>query len=380
MTRLGQARARSPGFFFVLERPATEVSASFPCPVSDLMDDMKNLRDFTHEELLAEVASLGERPYRAEQIFRWVFFRRAASIDQMTDISKAFREALKGLYEIKSNLVLDVRRSADGTRKYLSELEDSSRIESVLIAEGERLTLCVSSQAGCALGCRFCMTGMAGFTRNLTLAELTGQVFSAFELLEDGERITNVVLMGMGEPLANYDNVLRFTQVLTSNLGFNFSPNKVTLSTAGLVPAIKRFGAEGGVNLAVSLNATTDEVRDSIMPVNRKYPIAELIGALRHYPLKTRKYITIEYVLIAGVNDSDEDAKRLVRLLRGIPCKVNLIPFNPFPGSAFSSPAPERVERFHYILRQSGYTVIVRLSKGSEIQAACGQLRGAYEG
>ena len=341
---------------------------------------MKNLRDFSYEELLAYINGLGERPYRAEQIFRWVFQRRAASIDQMTDISKAFRERLKEEYAIAGNRVLDVRRSSDGTRKFLSELEDSSRIESVLIAEGDRLTLCVSSQAGCAMGCKFCMTGMGGFTRNLTLAELAGQVFSAFELLEGEERVTNIVLMGMGEPLANYDNVLKFTNVLTSNMGFNFSRNKVTLSTAGLVPAIRRFGQEGDVNLAVSLNATTDEVRDRIMPVNRKYPIEELMAELRRYPLKSRKYITIEYVLIGGLNDSDEDARRLARLLRAIPCKVNLIPFNEFAGSPFKGPAPERVERFHYIMKQSGYTVIVRLSKGGEIQAACGQLRGAYEG
>lgn len=340
---------------------------------------MKNLRDFTHEDLLAVIDAMGERPYRAEQIFKWVFHRRATSIDQMTDISKAFRERLKEEYAIEGGKILEVRRSADGTRKFLTELEDSSRIESVLIAEGERLTLCVSTQAGCAMGCRFCMTGTAGFTRNLTLAELSGQVFSAFDLLEGEERITNIVLMGMGEPLANYDNVLKFTKVLTSNMGFNFSHNRVTLSTAGLVPAIRRFGAEGGVNLAVSLNATTDEVRDRIMPVNRKYPIAELMAELRRYPLQSRKYITIEYVLISGVNDADEDARRLAGLLKGVACKVNLIPFNAFPGSSFKSPAPERVERFHYIMKRSGYTVIVRASKGAEIQAACGQLRGACE-
>lgn len=341
---------------------------------------MKNLRNYTHEDLLAVIDAMGERPYRAEQIFKWVFHRRATSINQMTDISKVFRERLKEEYAIEGNRVLEVRRSVDGTRKFLAELEDSSRIESVLIAEGDRLTLCVSSQAGCAMGCKFCMTGMTGFTRNLTIAELAGQVFSAFDLLEGEERITNIVLMGMGEPLANYDNVLKFTKILTSNMGFNFSHNRVTLSTAGLVPAIKRFGAQGGVNLAVSINATTDEVRDRIMPINRKYPIGELMAELRRYPLQSRKYITIEYVLISGVNDTDEDARRLASLLKGVPCKVNLIPFNAFPGSSFKAPAPERVEKFHYIIKRSGYTVIVRASKGAEIQAACGQLRGACEG
>ncbi len=312
---------------------------------------------------------------------RWVFARRASVFDSMTDISKAFRERLASDYCIKGNTLIDVRRSEDGTRKFLSELEDSARIESVLIPETDRLTLCVSSQAGCALGCRFCMTGMTGFVRNLTLAELAGQVFSAYEILDEGESITNIVLMGMGEPLANYDNVVRFLSVLTGNLGFNFSHNKVTLSTAGLVPAIVKLGQEETyVNLAVSLNATTDEVRDRLMPINRKYPIKELIASLRTYPLKSRKYITIEYVMIAGVNDSDEDARRLVRLLRGIPCKVNLIPFNPFPGSEFKRPSEESVNAFHSFVKRSGYTVIVRSSKGAEIQAACGQLRGAYPG
>ena len=342
---------------------------------------MKNLRDFTYEELLSEVATLGEKPYRAEQIMRWVFSRRVADINAMTDISKAFRERLAVDYCVKGNTLLDVSRSEDGTRKFLSELEDSARIESVLIPETDRLTLCVSSQAGCALGCRFCMTGMTGFVRNLTLAELAGQVFSAYEILDEGEAITNIVLMGIGEPLANYDNVVRFIGVLTGNLGFNFSHNKVTLSTAGLVPAIVRLGQEEtSVNLAVSLNATTDETRDRLMPINRKYPIKELIAALRTYPLKSRKYITIEYVLIAGVNDSDEDARRLARLLRGIPCKVNLIPFNPFPGSEFKRPSEESVNAFHSIVKRSGYMVIVRSSKGAEIQAACGQLKGAYPG
>src|SRR3989304_1739656 len=263
---------------------------------------MKNLRGFTPEELLSEVATLGEKPYRAEQIMRWVFSRRVADINAMTDISKAFRERLAGDYCVK----------------------------------------------GSALGCRFCMTGMSGFVRNLTLAELAGQVFSAYEILDEGEAITNIVLMGMGEPLANYDNVVRFIGVLTGNLGFHFSHNKVPLSTAGLVPAIVRLGQEEtSVNLAVSLNATTDETRDRLMPINRKYPIKELIAALRTYPLKSRKYITIEDVLVAGVNDSDEDARRLARLLRGIPCKVNLIPFNPFPGSEFNRPSEDSVNACH---------------------------------
>ncbi len=340
---------------------------------------MKNLRDFTYEELLEEVRELGEKPYRAEQIYGWVYRKCAASIDSMTDVSKALRERLKESYAIEGPNVLEVKTSFDGTKKFLSELSDGSRIESVLIPEGDRLTLCVSSQAGCALGCRFCMTGLSGFTRNLSLDELNGQVFAAKGLLSEGEAITNIVLMGMGEPLNNYDNVLRFVSILTDGKGFGFSHNKVTVSTAGLVPGIRRLGAEANINLAVSLNATTDEVRDRIMPINKKYPLDELLDALRGYPHNGKKHVTIEYVMLANVNDSVEDARRLARLLRGIPCKINLIPFNPFPGSRYQAPDNQRVSTFSKVLQDSGYFAIVRASKGADIQAACGQLKGRYE-
>lgn len=339
---------------------------------------MKNLRDFTYEEMLEEVRELGEKPYRAEQIYGWVYRKGAVDIDSMTDISKALRERLREEYFVGGLKVLEVKRSVDGTKKFLSELSDGSRIESVLIPEGDRLTLCVSSQAGCALGCRFCMTGMTGFTRNLILSELNGQVFAARELLEEGEAITNVVLMGMGEPLNNYENVLRFISILTDGKGFGFSHNKVTLSTAGLVPGIRRLANDADINLAVSLNATTDEVRDRIMPINRKYPLEELLDALKDYPHHGKKHITIEYVMLANVNDSIEDARRLVKLLRGIPCKINLIPFNPFPGARFQPPENHRVSTFSKILQDAGYFTIVRSSKGSDIQAACGQLKGRY--
>ncbi|MBI5492966.1 MAG: 23S rRNA (adenine(2503)-C(2))-methyltransferase RlmN [Deltaproteobacteria bacterium] len=340
---------------------------------------MKNLRDFTYPELLLEVEALGERPYRAAQIYGWVFHRDAASIDSMTDISMALRERLKPEYRICGIDVLDVKRSEDGTRKFLSGLDDGARIESVLIPDEGRLTLCVSSQAGCALGCLFCMTGAAGFTRDLSLSELSGQVFAARGLLDEGERITNIVLMGMGEPLNNYDNVIRFLSVLTDGKGMGFSHNRVTVSTAGVVPAIKRFGFDANVNLAVSLNATTDEVRSRIMPINKKYPIAGLISALKGYPLKNKKYITIEYELIKGLNDTVDDARRLIRLLRGVVCKINLIPFNPFPGAAFERPDARSVDAFHGIVYDAGYTVIVRAGKGADIEAACGQLRARSE-
>ena len=339
---------------------------------------MKNLRDFTYEELLEEVRGLEEKPYRAEQIYGWVYRKGATSIDSMTDVSKVLRERLKEVYSIEGINVLEVRTSLDGTRKFLSGLSDGSRIESVLIPEGDRLTLCVSSQAGCALGCRFCMTGMSGFTRNLTLSELNGQVFAAKGLLEEGEAITNIVLMGMGEPLNNLDNVLRFASILTDGKGFGFSHNRVTLSTAGVVPGIRRLAEEANINLAVSLNATTDEVRDRIMPVNRKYPLEVLLEALRGYPHPGKKHITIEYVMLADINDSIDDAKRLARMLRGIPCKINLIPFNPFPGSRYRAPENQRVSAFSKLLQDSGYVAIVRASKGADILAACGQLKGRY--
>lgn len=338
---------------------------------------MKNLRDFTYYELLTEVGRLGEKHYRAEQLYSWVFHKGVLEIDEMTDVSKKFRETLKEEFYIKGIEVLDVKTAPDGTRKFLSALEDSSKIESVIIPEEDRLTLCVSTQAGCALGCRFCMTGAGGFTRNLSLSELAGQVFAARGLLNEGEALTNIVLMGMGEPLNNYDNVVRFIGVLTDGKGLAFSHNKVTLSTAGIVPNIKRLGQDApNINLAVSLNATTDEVRTALMPVNKKYPLEELLDALRKYPLGQRRAITIEYVLIKNVNDSFDDARRLVKMMRGIRCKINLIPFNPFPGSKFERPEEQRVLAFHKQIMDAGLFVIVRSSKGAEIQAACGQLRG----
>lgn len=340
---------------------------------------MKNLRDYTYSELLELVKGLGEKPYRAEQLFGWLYKKNAPDIDSMTDISKAFRERLKGEFAINALKVVEVKESIDGTRKFLSELEDGSRIESVIIPETGRITLCVSSQAGCALNCRFCMTGTMGLTRNLTLSELTGQVSTALGLLKEGEQLTNIVLMGMGEPLNNYENVLKFIEILIDGKGYGFSHNKVTLSTAGVIPMIKRLASDTNINLAVSLNATTDEVRTRLMPINKKYPLDELIDTLRHYPLRGRKSITIEYVLIKNVNDTPYDAKRLIKLLKGINCKINLIPFNPFPGSALQRPDKEAIDLFFKLLWESDYTVIIRESKGQDIDAACGQLKGWYD-
>lgn len=338
---------------------------------------MKNLRDYTYADLQQVIAEMGEKPYRAAQVYAWVFQRGAVDIDSMTDISKEFRERLKKDYCVAGAKVADVRTSGDGTRKFLTLLEDGNKVESVLIPGTDgKMTLCVSTQAGCALGCRFCLTGANDFKRNLTLSELAWQVFSGRGILNEGEKITNVVLMGMGEPLANYDNVIKFLNVLVDGKGFGFSHNKVTVSTSGLAPAIRRLAAESKANLAVSLNATTDEVRERIMPINRKYPMEELLSAVKDYCRIVKKTVTIEYVLLKNVNDTNEDARRLVKLLKGVPCKVNLIPFNEFPGCAFQRPDEHRVIVFHKILLDEGYTVLVRASKGGDILAACGQLSG----
>jgi 23S rRNA (adenine2503-C2)-methyltransferase len=342
-----------------------------------LKEKTRNLKDLTIDELLELVKGLGEKPYRAGQIYGWLFKKGAKTIDEMSDISKGLMEALKkGSFDIGIPVLACTKRSADGTIKLLLELPDGQRVESVLITEGKRLTLCVSTQAGCALGCSFCITGAGGPGRNLRLSEMAGQVQVASGLVKRGGRITNVVLMGMGEPLLNYDEVVKFIKVLTDQKAFAFAPGKVTLSTAGVVPGIKRLGRDTTINLAVSLNAAADSLRSRIMPINKKYPIGELLAALRSYPLTRGRTITIEYVLIKGLNDAPEDARRLARLLRGIPVKINLIPFNPFPGTTFERPDSESVSAFHKILLDARYTVMVRASKGSDILAACGQLRG----
>ncbi|MBI5560874.1 MAG: 23S rRNA (adenine(2503)-C(2))-methyltransferase RlmN [Deltaproteobacteria bacterium] len=346
----------------------------------------KNLKDLTSEGLVTLVKRLGQSPYRAGQLYRWLFKKGALSIGALTDVSKEFRDILEaGGYYIGCPRLVERRASIDGTVKLLFSLEDGEKIESVLIPGEKRLTLCVSTQTGCALGCRFCVTGRLGPGRNLTLSELAGQVHGADTVVREGfirgrERITNVVLMGMGEPLLNYDGVLKFIGVLTDPKGMNFSSRKVTVSTAGIPPGIERLGKEAKVNLAVSLNATTDSQRRLLMPVNKKYPLKELIASLRRYPLEHGRYITIEYVLIKDVNDSIEDAWRLAALLSGIPCKINLIPFNPLPGSRFERPEVEKVETFKRVLAGARYNVLIRISRGSDIEAACGQLRAGALG
>jgi 23S rRNA (adenine2503-C2)-methyltransferase len=337
-----------------------------------------NIKFLSREELKERLADMGLQSYRADQVLQWIYRHHANAFEEMTNIARADRELLASVFAITSLTLLRTETSADGTRKFLFGLEDGHAIESVLIPDEGRQTLCISSQVGCGQACRFCLTGKGGFTRNLKSSEIADQVLEVSRILraEGGASITNIVLMGMGEPLANFDEVVKALGLITSDKGLGFSPRRVTVSTDGLVPEIGKLGTSGlKVNLAVSLNATTDEVREKLMPVNRRWPIAELLAACRRYPLEPRRRITFEYVLLRDVNDSEADALRLAKLLRGIRCKVNLIPFNPFPGSEFRRPDDGAVRRFQKVLLERHYTAPVRESRGRDISAACGQLR-----
>jgi 23S rRNA (adenine2503-C2)-methyltransferase len=336
----------------------------------DTRIDLKNL---TLEELTVFLAGMGKERFRASQLMRWMYSRLVNDFDAMSDLSKALRAELHQRARISCLGSEVTEDSRDGTRKYLFRLEDGQTIETVRIPmEDNRVTLCISTQVGCALGCVFCHTGSFGLVRNLTPGEIVNQVCAA---LADGP-ISNIVLMGMGEPLHNLDNVVKALQILYLPEGLDFSPRKVTLSTAGLVPEMLELGQRIRVNLAVSLNATTDEVRNQLMPVNRRYPLAQLMEVCRNYPLQPRQRITFEYILIRGVNDSDQDARRLVKLLHGIKAKVNLIPFNEHSASPFKAPTGDRVTRFQGYLLDRGMVAIRRASKGQDISAACGQLKG----
>jgi 23S rRNA (adenine2503-C2)-methyltransferase len=326
--------------------------------------------------LTAFLGGLGKERFRAGQIMRWIYGRGATSFADMTDLAKSLRAELEERAVISTLVPEAVEESRDGTRKYLFRLTDGETIEAVRIPmEGERATLCISTQVGCAMGCTFCLTGTFGLVRNLDAAEIVNQVCAAMAEAP----VNNVVLMGMGEPLHNLDNVVQALRILYMPEGFNFSPRKITLSTAGLVPEMLELGARVRVNLAVSLNATTDEVRDRLMPINRRYPLRELLAACRAFPLQPRQRITFEYILIRDVNDSEQDARRLVKLLHGIRAKVNLIPYNEHPGCAFRAPSAERLEAFQTFLLSRDVVAIRRASKGQDISAACGQLKGKLE-
>jgi 23S rRNA (adenine2503-C2)-methyltransferase len=334
------------------------------------------VKDFTLPQLEGWVESIGERRFRARQLFRSVYVRRIRSYDECTDLSRMFRVQLEHGTHLDALRLVERQESADGTRKYLFELSDGHRIESVWIPDPPRFTLCISSQVGCALGCRLCLTGTMGLKRNLSPAEIVDQVCQVQSDPAGHARITNLVLMGMGEPLANYDAVLQAIRIMNDPNGLAFSHRRITLSTAGLVPKLVQLGKDSPVNLAVSLHTADDALRSEIMPVNRTYPLEQLIQACRAYPLAPRKRITFEIVLLRDVNDSPAQARNLVRLLHGVRAKVNLIPFNPYEGACYARPSDERVLEFQDVLQKAQVTAMIRQSRGADISAACGQLAG----
>ncbi len=320
------------------------------------------------------VDSLGERPFRARQLFRHLYARNVSSWDECTDLSRAFRNQLEHGSILNALELRRVDEAPDGTRKYLFQLSDGNHIESVLIPDEPRSTLCLSSQVGCALGCKFCLTGSLGFKRNLDTAEIVDQVCQVQRDAAARLNVNSLVFMGMGEPLANYDAVLRAIRIITDQNGLAYSHRRVTLSTAGIVPRLRQLGQDSPINLAISLHAPDDALRNELMPINRTYPLAELMRACRDYPLVPRKRITFEYVLLDGVNDSPNQARQLLKVLNGVRAKINLIPFNPHPGSEFGTPSEAKVLAFQEVLQKAQLTAIIRKSRGREIGAACGQL------
>ena len=347
-----------------------------------------NLLDFDAEGLTAWFAEQGEKPFRARQVLRWMHQRGEGDFSAMTDIAKSLREKLQTTAAVSPPPTISDKLSDDGTRKFLFDVGNRNAVETVFIPEDDRGTLCISSQAGCALECAFCSTGRQGFNRNLTTAEIIGQLWQANRALgrdpangSSGERIiSNVVLMGMGEPLANFDSLVPALRLMLDDNAYGLSRRRVTVSTSGIVPAMDRLAEACPVALAVSLHAPTDGLRDKLVPINRKYPLAELMAACQRYLVYApRDFITFEYVMLDGVNDSDADARALLHLVRDVPCKFNLIPFNPFPASGFHRSPAERVRRFASILIEGGIVTTTRKTRGDDIDAACGQLAGKVQ-
>jgi len=343
-----------------------------------------NLLGFDARRLQSYCAGLGEKPFRAKQLMRWIHHAGVDEFGAMTDMSKALRDALAREAVIAAPRVLRDTTAADGTRKWLLDVGTGNAIESVFIPEEKRGTLCISSQAGCALECSFCSTGRQGFNRNLTAEEIIGQLWIANKSLGRGvsedRPISNVVMMGMGEPLANFENVVTAMRLMLDDHAYGLSRRRVTLSTAGLVPGIDRLREECPVSLAVSLHAPHDALRDTLVPINRKYPIKELLAACQRYiKVAPRGYVMFEYVMLSGVNDSVDQARALAALVKGVPCKVNLIPFNPFPGIQYQRSSPEAIDRFRDVLMHAGLIATVRKTRGEDIDAACGQLAGQVQ-
>ncbi|MFT6836074.1 MAG: 23S rRNA (adenine2503-C2)-methyltransferase, partial [Francisellaceae bacterium] len=332
--------------------------------------------------LEAFFSSIDEKPFRAKQLFQWMHMRGVIDFDEMTDISKTLKKKLKEVSEIRPPRVVIDKPSVDGTHKWVIQMDDKNCIETVYIPEGDRGTLCISSQVGCILNCSFCSTGKQGFNRNLSVFEIIGQLWVAVRNLSHDKKVhdrkvTNVVMMGMGEPLMNFDNVVKAMDIMLSDYGYGLSRRRVTLSTSGVVPRIYDLLEQSSVSLAVSLHAANDELRNVLVPINRKYNIATLLEACREYAKKgPHKKITFEYTLMDGVNDSEEQAHELVELLKDVPSKVNLIPFNPFPGVNYKTPSNNRMHKFKKILSEHGFIATIRKTRGDDIDAACGQLVG----
>ena len=336
---------------------------------------MDNIKDLTLEGLAAWLKSQGEPAFRARQVFQWLYQRQVRSFEEMSNVSKSLRLLLAERFTIGGFDVDTMAASEDGSRKFAFRLADGKRIESVLMPNATHYTLCLSTQVGCAMGCDFCMTARMGLDRNLTAGEIVQQVVECARVIEDGKILRNLVFMGMGEPFHNYDNLVRALDILGEDLGFGFSWRRMTVSTSGLVPAIRRFAKDKTrAMLAVSLNGARDEVRSKLMPVNKRWNIAALMEACREFPSDTRYRLTFEYVLIEGVTDAIADARRLVKLLHGMKCKVNLIPYNAGPDSPYQAPAMTHVRAYQEELLNRGILATVRISKGQDIAAACGQL------
>ena len=356
-------------------------AAAGSTPAADAAPALPNLFEFDRAGLRALFERLGEKPWRADQVMKWMYHRHVTDFDGMTDLGKPLREKLRNAVAISPPNVLFEKQSTDGTHKWLIGMDGGNAIETVFIPDKGRGTLCVSSQVGCGLNCTFCSTGTQGFNRNLSAAEIIGQVWVAARALGNvphhQRKLTNVVMMGMGEPLLNFENVVTAMSVMRDDLGFGLANKRVTLSTAGLVPMIDQLSERSDVSLAVSLHAPTDELRTRLVPLNRKYPIAELLGACQRYAARRpRTSITFEYTLMQGVNDQPEHARQLIKLMRKVPSKVNLIPFNPFPGTEFQRPDEDAIRAFQTILLDAGVLTMVRRTRGDDIDAACGQLKG----
>ena len=344
--------------------------------------NQENIVGLSREELNERFLNLGLKKFRSGQVWHWLYHKGVTSFEEMTTLSKTVREQLRQKFAIKRPMIIEKQTSMDGTIKWLLQFEDGTKAETVFIPEEDRGTLCISSQVGCTLNCSFCHTGTQRLVRNLTPSELVGQILTAFDELsawpsaQAGRPVTNIVLMGMGEPLYNLDNVITALKIVMDNEGISISKRRITLSTSGIVPEIYKCGLETDVNLAISLHAVTDDVRNILVPINKKYPIKDLLRACREYPgVSNSRRITFEYVMLKGINDSISDAKALIKLMEGIPAKINLIPFNPWPGSPYERSEKSQIEQFAKIILKAGYPSPVRTPRGDDILAACGQLK-----